>query len=310
MTDKQLVTRVSLIAMLFWSALTGAAGQVEPLADIHLHWKWNQKEVTTPQDAIDILHENGVELAVVTGTPPELALELEALAPERVVPIYGVYQLPGDWSRWYREDTLLERVRAALASGRYHGIGELHMISGFISDWKHPNISGLFKLAAQFDVPVLVHTEFSRANYLIGFCEAHPETRFLWAHAGSILPPAEVERALQSCPNLWVELSARDPWRHVARRIDEEGSLKPSWRKLVIDYADRFMIGSDPVWPVEQLNPWDEADTGWQELSRFLDFHREWLSHLPDEAARKIRRSNAKSFFSRSERKRSLAEAQ
>lgn len=70
------------------------------------------------------------------------------------------------------------------------------------------------------------------------------------------------------------------------------------------------MIGSDPVWPVEQINPWDEADIGWQELSRFLDFHREWLSHLPDEAARKIRLSNAKSFFSSSERKRSLAEAQ
>ena len=73
------------------------------------------------------------------------------------------------------------------------------------------------------------------------------ETRFLWALAGSILPPAEVERALKACLNLMVELSPRDPWRHLARRIDEDGQLKPEWRALVIAYADRFMVGSDPI---------------------------------------------------------------
>jgi hypothetical protein len=57
------------------------------------------------------------------------------------------------------------------------------------------------------------------------------------------------------------------------------------------------MIGSDPVWPVEQLNPWDEPDTGWQELPRFLDFHRQWLSRLPREIADKVRMENAKTFF-------------
>lgn len=295
------VQRLSLVGLLLWSANLAADEPLEPLADIHLHWKWNQKEVTTPDQAIDILRNNGVELAVVTGTPPELALELEALAPDLVVPIYGVYRLPGDWSNWYRDDSLLERVRKALASGDYRGVGELHMIGGFISDWKHPNISGVFRLAAEFDVPVLVHTEFSRADYLIGFCRAHPQTRFLWAHAGSILPPAEVDRALQSCPNLWVELSARDPWRHVARRIDEAGKLKPAWRELVLKYEDRFMVGSDPVWPVEQLNPWDEPDTGWQELHRFLDFHRQWLKQLPEAVADKVRLQNGQQFFRLSE---------
>ena len=285
--------------ILFCSAQVSAAGDQAPLADVHLHWKWNQKEVTTPQQAIDILRNNQVELAVVTGTPPELALELKALAPELVVPIYGIYRIPGDWSSWYRSPGLLDRVREALSSGDYRGVGELHMIGGFISDWKHPNISGLFRLAAEFDVPVLVHTEFSRANYVIGFCQAHPETSFLWAHAGSILSPDEVERALRACDNLWVELSARDPWRHVARRIDEDGRLKAEWRKLVTEYADRFMVGSDTVWPVEQLNPWDEPDTGWQELHKFLGFHRLWLNDLPEETATKIRLLNAKSLFGR-----------
>ncbi|MDJ0806491.1 MAG: TatD family hydrolase [Gammaproteobacteria bacterium] len=290
---------LGLPGIVFWPLPAVAETPAAPLADVHLHWKWNQKEITSPRQAIDLLRENRVTLAVVTGTPPELALELQALAPDTVIPIYGIYRIPEEWSRWHQDPQLLERTREALQSGRYQGIGEIHLIGGFISDWRNPVISGLFELAAEFDLPVLVHTEFSRADYLIGFCQAHAETRFLWAHAGSILPPAEVRRALESCPNLWVELSARDPWRHLARRIDEDGKLKPGWRTLVMDYAERFMVGSDTVWPVEQLNPWDEPDSGWQELHRFLAFHRGWMADLPTDIARKIRLDNARVFFGR-----------
>ena len=31
------------------------------------------------------------------------------------------------------------------------------------------------------------------------------------------------------------------------------------------------MTGSDPVWPVAQLNPWDEPDTGWERLGQFIN---------------------------------------
>jgi len=185
-----------------------------------------------------------------------------------------------------------------LATGRYFGIGEVHMIGGFISDWRHPVIAGLFDLAAEFDVPVLVHTEFSRANYTLGMCQAYPDTQLLWAHAGSILKPDEVRRVLEGCSNVQVELSACAPWRHRANPIaDGNGRLLPDWMALVSEYAGRFMIGSDPVWPVDRLNPWDEPDTGWQELPRFPDFHRAGLAGLPEEKARAIRGTNARRFF-------------
>ncbi|MCG8023223.1 MAG: amidohydrolase [Candidatus Thiodiazotropha endolucinida] len=294
------ITSYTVLFSLFTVTLPCVSDErLTKLADIHLHWKWNQKEVTEPEEAIKILRDNNVTLAVVTGTPPELALELQQLAPDIVIPIYGIYQDHIDWSNWYHDNELVGRVRLALESGKFRGIGELHMINGFISDWKNPNISGFFELAAEFDVPILVHTEFSKADYLMGFCSAHPKTRFLWAHAGSILAPDEVARALSQCANLSVELSARDPWRHVGRPIDDKGVLKIEWSNLVIAYASRFMIGSDPVWPVEQLNPWDEPDTGWQELSRFLGFHREWLKQLPVEVAQKVRYQNAIDYFKR-----------
>jgi hypothetical protein len=300
MTSHRSILHTFLLLCLCAGSLPlGAEPQPEPLADVHLHWKWNQKEVTTAEQAIELLRENRIALAVIMGTPPELALELQALAPDLVIPTYGVYRIPEEWSKWHHDPDLLARTREALGGGQYQGIGEVHLIGGFISDWRNPNISGLFELAAEFDVPMLVHVEFSRANYLIGFCQAHAETRFLLAHAGSMLAPAEVKRALDACPNLWVDLSARDPWRHVARRIDQNGVLKPDWQALVVEYADRFMVGSDTVWPVDRLNPWDEPDTGWQELHRFIDFHRRWLAALPKDVAQKIRLDNAREFFRR-----------
>lgn len=281
-------------------AMTAATAQQQPFADVHLHWKWNQQEVTSPAQAIDTLRRENIGLAVVTGTPPALALELQKLAPDRVVPIYGIYRQPGDWLNWHRDDQLVERVRTALASGDYHGIGEIHMIGGFISHWRKPSIAALFQLAAEFDVPVLLHTEFSRADYTLGLCQAYPQTRFLWAHSGAMLDAEQARRVLAGCPNVHAELSARDPWRHRGKPIsDADGQILDSWRQLVIDYPDRFMVGSDPVWPVERLNPWDEPDSGWEELPRFVAFHRGWLATLPEAVERAVRWGNAQRYFRR-----------
>jgi predicted TIM-barrel fold metal-dependent hydrolase len=79
--------------------------------------------------------------------------------------------------------------------------------------------------------------------------------------------------------------------------VDEDGMLLPDWRTLIIDHADRFMVGSDPVWPVDRLNPWDESDSGWVELPRFVGFHRSWLGQLPAAEATAIRWGNAQRFF-------------
>lgn len=286
------------------AALLVAAAGAEPLplADLHLHYKATQREATTPAQALQALRGHGVVLGVVVGTPPGLALELVRAARRpggpRLVAFYGPYREPGDWSRWTRDRALPARVRAALASGDYHGVGELHFIGGFAPRWDTPVIRGVLEAAAEFGVPALVHTEFSRADYMLGLCRGHPDLILLWAHAGAILPPVEVERVMAACPNVWLELSARDPWRYVNHPITgDDGRLLPDWRALVLRHAERVVIGSDPVWPVERMDGWDEPDTGWRELGRFLAFHRRWLDDLPPETARAIGLDNARRLF-------------
>jgi predicted TIM-barrel fold metal-dependent hydrolase len=272
-----------------------------PVADAHLHYKWNQAEVTSPEEAVQALKDNNVRLAVITGTPAERALQLQALAPDIVVPIYGVYRRGGDWYGWQGRDGLVEEVREALASGRYHGIGELHLIGGFAARWNRSDVlKGLLDVAAEHDVPVLVHTEFSRAEPTLSICKGRPDNRLVLAHAGAALPPAEVERVLEACPNVWMDLSARDPWRFLRFPIStDDGRLRPDWEALVLRWPERFVIGSDAVWPVDRLDAWDRADTGWEHIGEFLDFHRRWASFLPPEVQRKVLLENALGLYNR-----------
>ena len=80
-----------------------------------------------------------------------------------------------------------------------------------------------------------------------------------------------------------------------------DGTLLPAWKSLLLKHPSRFMAGSDPVWPVDQLDRWDEADSGWQQLGRFWTFHRSWLTQLPEDVAREIGCQNAVDLFGRSQ---------
>jgi predicted TIM-barrel fold metal-dependent hydrolase len=274
-----------------------------PVADTHLHYKWSQLDVTSAAEAIEALARENIVMGVVIGTPAELALELASLEPRKIVPIFSPYRIGGDWQRWARDPGVVPRARAALESGAYHGIGELHLIGGFSPRLdKAVVLHALMRLAGEYDVPIMLHTEFSRPDMLLELCQRYPDTRILWAHAGSILAPTQVAQVLESCGNVSAGLAARDPWRFVNNPVsDADGRLLTGWRELLLRYPERFMLGSDPVWPVDQMDRWDEPDTGWQELGRFWGFHRGWLQQLPAAVARKISCENAVVFFRRKE---------
>lgn len=273
-----------------------ARAQPAPVADVHLHFNWDQQEVIAAEEAVERLRANGVGLAVVSGVPASRALLLREAGGPWIIPFFSPYIHHRGRVDWFRDPRVVKRARAALESGRYHGIGEVHFIAGVGPPWDNPVFQGLLELAGEFGVPVQIHTESSSHEYFEPVCRANPEIRFLWAHAGAYLGPEEVGALMAACDNVWTEFSARDPWRY-GGFATEDGRLSPEWVEVLQRFPGRFMIGSDPVWPPGSLFRWDVADTGWDRLGQFLDYHRGWLRRLPSDLADRIRWENARAFF-------------
>jgi len=294
-------TSLILSAALLLAGCAGGGDREQrpaPFADIHTHYNWNQAEVTSPDEVTAAFERHNVSLAVVVAEPSANALKIPSTATTEVVPLFSPYIRAGIRPRWHRDERVLEEARAGLAAGKYQGIGEVHIGSGGFGP-DNPNFRGLLELAAEFDVPVLLHTEAGRADYTMGICREHPEVEFLWAHAGGVLGPDEVRRAVAACDNLWVELSARDPW-HYGRLADagpDGETLRDGWEALIADYPDRFMTGTDPVANAHQMYRWHEANRGWAMYDDIMAFHRGWLDQLPDDLARRVRLTNAHRFF-------------
>ena len=167
-----------LLILLIWFPLSVMAQP--PVADMHLHYKWSQQDVTSPAEAAAALRAQSIVMGVVIGMPAELALELRRQAPERLIAIFSPYRDGGDWHRWAFDPQVVARTRAALASGDYLGIGELHLLGGFAPPLdKAAVLQELMVLAAEYDVPVMLHTEFSRPEFMLALCGRYPDTRIL-----------------------------------------------------------------------------------------------------------------------------------
>ena len=265
-------------------------------ADIHLHFNWDQEEIIDAATVVSRLKKENIVLGVVSSMPSDFALKLRQAAGDWIIPLFSPYITPPHRQSWFLDNKVVELAREGLASKKYLGIGELHLWSGLPPRTNNPILLELFKLAEEHNVPFLLHTESSDEKYMISICQKHDKVRILWAHAGGILKPDQVENVIKACANVWVELSARDPWRYNSL-VDERGIFPDSWRTLIIRYPDRFMTGSDPVWGVTKTQRWDEPDEGWDHLPELIAFHRQWLATLPADIEKKVRLTNAMEFF-------------
>lgn len=218
-------------------SLSSPAQNLQPFFDVHVHYKWDQAEITSPQQALDILDKAGIQKAVVIGRPADMALQLQRLAPDRIIPIYG----PNEKLTWQFRTELIEEVRKGLSSGLYRGIGELHLIGGMAVRWQQSKVFvALLTLAREYEVPLMVHSEYSSIKPTLSICQENPNNRFILAHAGAVINPDQVEQILQACPNVVMDLAARDPWRYINNPItDQKGQLLPDWQELIL-------IGADP----------------------------------------------------------------
>jgi len=274
------------------------AESLPPLADVHVHYKWSQTEVTTPQQAVEAMQRNDVVLAVVFGTPPEIVLDVKSSAKLNVIHFFQPYIHPFLKPHWFLNKRAPEAVRNALASGKYKGVGEIHISDGIGPRMDNKNFNSILQIAAEFNAPVNLHTNSSSPRYMRRICRKHAKTRFIWAHAGG-LQAEGVAEVLSQCNNVWVEFSARDHLKSVSGIpvADINGNLAKGWLALFKRHPDKFMIGSDPIWPITEIDSWHSNDTGWQTVDEVYAYHRRWLNTLPAELGNKLRYQNAVKLF-------------
>lgn len=286
--------------LLMLSAGSLPAAEILPLADIHLHYNPDQAEVTSTNEALQTLRDNQVLFGVVSSKPPSTALELVDESGGWLIAHYMPYLEPDRKRDWFFDDRVLPAAREALASGRYHGLGEMHLIVGFAPSLRErqPVIDGMLELAQEFNVPAVIHAEASSYRYFLPLCQRHPQTKIQWAHAGSVLPPQQVAKLMRACPNVWAEMSARDHMRYGQTNpvVGEDGLLLPEWLDFVLEFQDRIMIGSDPFY-IDGDNTWDTPNTGWKHVGEVIAFHRRWLAGLPRAVQHKLAYDNARRFY-------------
>ena len=205
-----------------------------------------------------------------------------------------------------------ERAEAILAAGAV-GFGEMaaeHFPSSTPYETAppdHPLFLLLADIAAMHDVPISIHMEAvpqdmdlpaplksppnpPRLHANIAAFErllAHnPRAKIVWAHLGwdttGYRTPELTRRLLEAHPNLLMEikLDPLDSERNSPLSNGASGTIKPEWLKLLTDFQDRFVIGSD------QHYPQSSGPQRWQAAVRVFN-------QLPGAVRQKIGTENA-----------------
>jgi predicted TIM-barrel fold metal-dependent hydrolase len=180
----------------------------------------------------------------------------------------------------------------------------------------HPLFLELADVAAEYNIPIDLHMEAvvddretpekllsaSSANspHLLANIPALEElldynknTKIIWAHAGwdhtDERTVALMRKLLANHSNLHMSLKTGNDCLSTNFPLEENGQLKEEWLKLLTDFADRFVIGSDQFFstPGSQIK---YRSDHWENEIKVLEL-------LPREVAEKIAYQNAEKIF-------------
>ncbi|HVA95789.1 MAG TPA: amidohydrolase family protein [Candidatus Dormibacteraeota bacterium] len=106
--------------------------------------------------------------------------------------------------------------------------------------------------------PPLLHPDIAAFERLL---DHNPRAKIVWAHAGwdntGDRTPELTRRLLQAHPNLYMELKndPLDVGKNPFLTGGATGTIKPAWLKIFQDFPDRFVVGSDQIYPQPKKGP-------------------------------------------------------
>ena len=266
------VTKFVVIIVLLFSFLSAravSAAQADfdtsttPIFDAHIHYSNDAWEAFSPEDAIRRLREAGVKRAMVSSSSDQGTQRLYQADPTFVVPSLRPYRKRGELQTWMHDESVIPYLKERLQKYRYAAIGELH-VDG--EEANTPVMREVVRLAKQHGLMLHVHSDAQAIRFIF---EQDPDARILWAHAGFEFARTVGELMLLQ-DNLWADLSFRYD-------IFPNGTIMPEWEKVLLDHADRFLLGIDTYTPQR-----------WLQVNEVMQWQRELLAALPADTARQI----------------------
>ena len=262
-------SRTCLLALL-WTPLAAAAEL--PIFDAHLHYSHDAWEMLPPAEAVAILRKAGVKRALVSSSGDDGQQRMKALAPDLVITELRPYRSRGETGTWVRDASVPGYLEERLAKYEYSGIGEFHL---FGADADLPVPRRMVELARARNLFLHAHSDADAVERLF---RQWPQARILWAHSG-FERPDKVAAMLRKHASLWCDLAFRT--EHASG-----GKVDADWRKLFLEFPERFMVGTDSFTPER-----------WHYVGPHADWSREWLADLPREVAEAIAWRNGERLF-------------
>ena len=260
---------LTIYLVVFTSLITAESIQNRPIPifDAHIHYSHDVWDAIPPNDAVRRLRAAGIMRALVSSTSDEGTQKLYQADPELVIPALRPYRQRGTLKTWMHDKTVIPYLEERLAKFRYVAIGEIHIDN---EEANLPVIRKIVQLANKHNLMLHVHSDAKAITYLY---EQDPDARILWAHGGFEYAYI-IRNLLDKHASLWVDLSFR-------REIFNNSRFLPDWRELLIDHADRFMLGIDTYTPQR-----------WLRIQPVMGWQRQLLNALPTDAAKKIANGN------------------
>jgi hypothetical protein len=262
--------RTAVLAALLWalSTVLAAAQEPRPLVDAHIHYSHDTWDVVPPPEAVKVLRQAGLRKAFVSSSSDDGTQMLHKAAPDLIVPVLRPYRRRGEIGTWVRDASIVPHVEARLKANTYAGIGEFHV---FGADADLPVMRRLVELARERQIFLHAHSDADAVERIF---RQDKDARVLWAHSG-FTDPDSVRAMLARHKRLWADLAWRNDYAPYGR-------LEPAWRQLILDFPDRFMVGTDTPSPER-----------WYYVVEHAQFSRQWISELPAEVADNVAFRNA-----------------
>jgi hypothetical protein len=264
---------LSILGLVLLWACTIRSGRPElPLFDAHIHYNHDVSDKISPKEAIARLRQAGVMRALVSSSSDHGTQMLYAEAPDLIVPELRPYRKNGETASWLRDESVPAYLEERLIKYQYVAIGEFHVHG---TDADLPVVRRVVELAKQHGLMLHAHSDAEAVERLF---RHDPDARIIWAHAG-YEQPQRVREMLERYPDLWAELSSRDD-------VAPNGRLTAEWRALLLEFPNRFMVGTDTF----VLDRWGMIGSNAVAV-------RTWLADLPSEVAERIAYKNGEAVL-------------